>query len=306
MAEAHSAVAFSFSITHEGWDINYDQEVLNLVWQSGLRSWKKRLARARNGVRNGVFPAHIQSLWLITAIAIGLHFTGYNVPFNLVNKILVYLPNHSTNWQIGACFLAGLIVWLSICFSMRYTLKVLLMYKGWMYESRAPGSRISLATKAWSVAVKILSSWNTPGLYSFQGSLPRLPVPSVHNTMERYLRSVRPLLNDEDYTRMEKLANEFENTIGKKLQRYLQLKSWWSTNYVSDWWEEYVYLRGRTPLMVNSNFYATDAIFQHLTENQAARAGMIVHLLLAFRRMIERQELQPVSNNCMEFCSSYF
>lgn len=47
MAEAHSAVAFSFSITHEGWDINYDQEVLNLVWDSGIRSWKKRLARFR-------------------------------------------------------------------------------------------------------------------------------------------------------------------------------------------------------------------------------------------------------------------
>lgn len=47
MAEAHSAVAFSFSITHEGWDINYDREVLNLVWDSGIRSWKKRLARFR-------------------------------------------------------------------------------------------------------------------------------------------------------------------------------------------------------------------------------------------------------------------
>lgn len=47
MAEAHSAVAFSFSITHEGFDINYDQEVLNLVWGSGVRSWKKRVARFR-------------------------------------------------------------------------------------------------------------------------------------------------------------------------------------------------------------------------------------------------------------------
>lgn len=45
MAEAHSAVAFSFSITHEGWDVNFDREVLHLVWQSGIRSWKKRLAR---------------------------------------------------------------------------------------------------------------------------------------------------------------------------------------------------------------------------------------------------------------------
>lgn len=24
---------------------------------------------------------------------------------------------------------------------------------------------------------------------------------------------------------------------------------------VSDWWEEYVYLRGRSPLVVNSNYY---------------------------------------------------
>ncbi|XP_037946654.1 carnitine O-palmitoyltransferase 1, liver isoform isoform X2 [Teleopsis dalmanni] len=294
MAEAHSAVAFSFAITHEGFDINYDQEVLNLVWNSGVRSWKKRLARARNGVRNGVYPAHIQSLWLISAIAIGLHFSGYQVPFNLVNRILVYFPTNTINWQVMACFCASLIVWLSICYTMRYTLKLLLMYKGWMYESRAPGSKISITTMVWTGVVKVLSSWNTPGLYSFQGSLPRLPLPSVHNTMQRYLRSVRPLLDDDNYKRMEGLAKEFEQTIGKKLQWYLVLKSWWSTNYVSDWWEEYVYLRGRGPLMINSNFYGTDAIFMNLTNNQAARAANVVSLLLGFRRSIERQELQPI------------
>lgn len=50
MAEAHQAVAFSFSITHEGWDINYDREVLDLVWVSGVRSWKKGIARFRVSV----------------------------------------------------------------------------------------------------------------------------------------------------------------------------------------------------------------------------------------------------------------
>ncbi|KAM7341695.1 carnitine O-palmitoyltransferase whd isoform 1-T3 [Cochliomyia hominivorax] len=294
MAEAHQAVAFSFAITHEGFDINYDQEVLNLVWNSGVRSWKKRMARARNGIRNGVYPAHIHSLWLITAIALGLHFAGMKAPFNLINRILVHLPANTINWQITACFLASLIVWLSICMTMRYTLKLLLMYKGWMYESRAPGSKISLRTRLWAGAVKVFSSWNKPGLYSFQGSLPRLPLPSVHETMERYLRSARPLLDDENYKRMEGLAKEFENTIAKKLQWYLILKSWWSTNYVSDWWEEYVYLRGRSPLMINSNFYGTDAIFMELTKNQAARAANIVYLLLGFRRAIERQELKPI------------
>lgn len=95
---------------------------------------------------------------------------------------------------------------------------------------------------------------------------------------------------------MEKLANEFENGIGVKLQRYLILKSWWSTNYVSDWWEEYVYLRGRSPLMVNSNFYGIDAILSHHTDMQAARASAVIYSCLQYRRLIERQELEPVSD----------
>lgn len=69
----------------------------------------------------------------------------------------------------------------------------------------------------------------------------------------------------------------------------------WSTNYVSDWWEEYVYLRGRSPLMVNSNFYGMDTLFRHPTRIQAARAANIVYQALLFRRALERADLQPVS-----------
>lgn len=106
---------------------------------------------------------------------------------------------------------------------------------------------------------------------------------------------MRPLLDDDNYKRMEELAKDFEETVGSKLQRYLVLKSWWSTNYVSDWWEEYVYLRGRGALMVNSNFYGIDALFLNNTTVQTARAAVVVNLLLNFRRSVERQELQPVS-----------
>lgn len=93
---------------------------------------------------------------------------------------------------------------------------------------------------------------------------------------------------------MEKLAEEFEKGIGNKLQRYLILKSWWSTNYVSDWWEEYIYLRGRSPIMVNSNFYGIDALFMNQTKNQSARAASVIYSLLIFRRSVERQELEPI------------
>ncbi|XP_060871652.1 carnitine O-palmitoyltransferase 1, liver isoform isoform X2 [Metopolophium dirhodum] len=292
MAEAHSAVAFSFSITHEGWDVNFDREVLHLVWASGIRSWKKRLARFKNNVRNGVFPAPLQSLWAMMGIVLALRYAN-NTFIKYTDIILQYLPGTSYIWQIVSCFILSLTFWLILIYIVRYTFKIMLMYKGWMYESRG-GHKVSLQTKLWGLGVKLLSSKSKPLLYSYQGSLPKLPLPPVNQTMKRYLKSVRPLMNDSEFESMIKLANEFEDGIAVKLQRYLWLKSWWSSNYVSDWWEEYVYLRSRTPLIVNSNFYGTDAIMLHSTSIQAARAAMIIWQCLQYRRLIERQELEPI------------
>ncbi|XP_012173756.1 carnitine O-palmitoyltransferase 1, liver isoform isoform X2 [Bombus terrestris] len=294
MAEAHSAVAFSFSITHEGWDVNFDREVLHLVWQSGIRSWKKRFFRFVNNLRSGVYPASLESLWFTIALVTAIHFAGYKVPYDLVGKAAPYLSGSSILAHLAGSFIVGLFLWLIVIYIMRYTLKLLLMYKGWMYESREKRSNASRVTKLWSTLVKLFFGWHKPMLYSFQGSLPRLPLPLVENTMKRYLRSVRPLLDDKNYSRMETLANEFQRGIGVKLQRYLILKSWWATNYVSDWWEEYVYLRGRSPIMVNSNFYGIDAILMYPTHVQAARAANVIYSCLQYRRLIERQELEPI------------
>ncbi|XP_076237733.1 carnitine O-palmitoyltransferase whd isoform X2 [Calliopsis andreniformis] len=294
MAEAHAAVAFSFSITHEGWDVNFDREVLNLVWQSGVRSWKKRFFRSLNNLRSGIYPASLASLWLTIAIVTAVHLAGYKVPYDLVGKTAPYLSGTEIVAHVTGCFVIGLLLWLLTIYAIRYTLKLLLIYKGWMYESRGKGSSVSRVTRIWTTLVKLFFGWQKPMLYSFQGSLPRLPLPSVKDTMKRYLRSVRPLLDDENYVRMEKLAKEFENGIAVKLQRYLILKSWWATNYVSDWWEEYVYLRGRSPIMVNSNFYGIDAILMHPTTVQSARAASVIYACLQYRRLIERQELEPI------------
>lgn len=49
----------------------------------------------------------------------------------------------------------------------------------------------------------------------------------------QYLESVRPLLDSEQYNQMEILANDFKDSEAAQLQRYLILKSWWATNYVS-------------------------------------------------------------------------
>jgi carnitine O-palmitoyltransferase 1, liver isoform len=187
---------------------------------------------------------------------------------------------------------------------MRYTLRLLLTYKGFLFESR--GKSVSMKTKIWAILVKIFVKWNSPKIYSFQGSLPRLPLPALNDTMSKYLRSVRPLLDDKSYKEVVKQTEEFENGIGKKLQRYLVLKSWWSTNYVSDWWEEYVYLRGRSPLMVNSNYYGTD-YFGSPNVSQTARAASYIHWFCQFRRKLDREEIPPIMvQGFVPLCSAQY
>ncbi|XP_069936378.1 carnitine O-palmitoyltransferase 1, liver isoform isoform X1 [Cherax quadricarinatus] len=310
MAEAHSAVAFSFAITHEGVHVNYDREVLHVIWHSGVRTWRRGIRRFINNIRCGVFPASLSSLALTVGgynamyLSRDLYGTKFDISLGLVDILKKHVKLEEPAKGVVCCTVSAFAVWCGVFIFMRYTLRLLFMYKGWMYEERGSGRKMSLTSRVWIVALKSLTWFSRPMLYSYQGALPRLPLPALKDTMDRYLRSVRPLMDDENYVRMEKLAQDFQTGIGKKLQRYLVLKSWWASNYVTDWWEEFVYLRGRSPIMVNSNFYGTDAILLHPTQIQAARAANVTHAAFLFRRLIDNQQLKPImAQNLVPLCS---
>lgn len=105
---------------------------------------------------------------------------------------------------------------------------------------------------------------------------------------------MKPLLDAETYERVSREALEFEQGMGRRFNRYLILKSYLTANYVSDWWEEYVYLRGRSPIMVNSNFYAIDTISPPKTNIQAARAANCIACAFAYRRLLDNEKLEPL------------
>ncbi|XP_071534183.1 carnitine O-palmitoyltransferase 1, liver isoform isoform X1 [Panulirus ornatus] len=310
MAEAHSAVAFSFAITHEGVHVNYDREVLHVIWHSGVRQWRRGIRRFVNTIRCGVFPASISSLALTIGSYNAMYLSrdwygsNFDISLGLADLIKKHIYLEEPAKGIVCCTASAFAVWCGVFLFMKYSLRLLYIYKGWMYEERGRGRTMSRTSRLWVLAVKVLTKFTVPMLYSYQGSLPRLPLPALRDTMSRYLRSVRPLMNDEEYSRMEKHAHDFQGGIGKKLQWYLVLKSWWASNYVTDWWEEFVYLRGRSPIMVNSNFYGTDAILLHPTKVQAARAANVTHAAFLFRRLIDNQQLQPImAQNLVPLCS---
>ncbi|XP_061465917.1 carnitine O-palmitoyltransferase 1, liver isoform isoform X2 [Rhineura floridana] len=307
MAEAHQAVAFQFTVTPDGIDLRMSHEALRQIYLSGLYSWKKKFIRFKNGIITGVYPASPSS-WLI--VVVGVMSTMYakiDPSLGLIAKInrtldtTGYMSNQTQSIVSGILFGTGL--WVALIFSMRSTLKMLLSYHGWMF---AEHGKLSTGTKIWMALVKLFSG-RKPMLYSFQTSLPRLPVPAVKDTVNRYLESVRPLMYDEQFKRMEGLGKDFAINLGPKLQWYLKLKSWWATNYVSDWWEEYIYLRGRGPIMVNSNYFAMDFLYFTPTTVQAARAGNAIHATLLYRRKLDRQQIQPLMiYNAIPMCSSQY
>ncbi|XP_029656491.1 carnitine O-palmitoyltransferase 1, liver isoform isoform X2 [Octopus sinensis] len=308
MAEAHSAVAFSFSVTSEGLDVNVNREVLGLIFKSGVTSWKKRLGRFKNTFRTGIYPVTPMGLGFIVTLIASMKAKNFAPRITYLDNIVDTMPKvdiYDNTVNIFGNVFYGVVVCGAFTFTIRMMLRVLFTYQRWIYEVRGP---VSLRTKIWLMFVKAFRFiGQEPLLTSFQGALPKLPVPSIEDTMTRYLRSVKPLLDEENYDRMEKLALDFKNGVAKKLQRYLILKSWWASNYVSDWWEEYVYLRGRSPIMVNSNFYGVDAVLIQHTPIQVARAANLIYAMLLYRRTLERQELKPIFvNKIIPLCSSQY
>ncbi|XP_043979496.1 carnitine O-palmitoyltransferase 1, liver isoform isoform X2 [Gambusia affinis] len=308
MAEAHQAVAFQFTVGPDGIDLHLCHEALRQVYLSGIHSWKKRFVRFKNGVMTGVYPGSPSGFMVV--VVSYMSYTNYkqlDPSLGLITRLGQHIPISrymSTDSQkIVGGVLVGTGLWITIIMIMRNVLRCLLSWHGWM-DSRH-GS-LPFGTRLWLILVKVFSG-RKPLLYSFQNSLPRLPLPSVKDTCRRYLESVRPLMDDEQFERMTTLSKDFEKNLGPRVQWYLKLKSWWTSNYVSDWWEEYIYLRGRGPIMVNSNYYAMDFLYVFPTSSQAARAGNAIHAIMLYRRKLDRAQIKPLMLlQTIPMCSSQY
>ncbi|XP_069696475.1 peroxisomal carnitine O-octanoyltransferase [Periplaneta americana] len=79
--------------------------------------------------------------------------------------------------------------------------------------------------------------------------LPPLPVPSLRHTLDRYLDSVKPFLNENELRETTKCVAEFERGVGQRLHAKLLQRAQRERNWLEKWWEEMAYLRNRQPLL---------------------------------------------------------
>ncbi|KAI5610150.1 carnitine O-palmitoyltransferase 2, mitochondrial [Silurus asotus] len=129
----------------------------------------------------------------------------------------------------------------------------------------------------------------------YQKSLPRLPVPKLEDTMRRYLAAQRPLLNDEQYSKTEKLGHEFQNGVGRQLHEELvaQDKMNKHTSYISAPWFD-MYLSARESVVLNFNpFMSFNPDPKPEYNNQLVRSANMVCSAVRFMKTLRAGLLEP-------------
>lgn len=306
MAEARLAVAFQFAVDDDGeLNIHFDKDVVRHIFRALGKAVKRKVKAAKHGILKWHFPA-TPLAWILFFLALAAARVGEHQPtLGVLARLEAALPGliRASPYIaicIGVAILATLL-WMLWGIALQLILRALLTYRGILFERK-----LSLKSKIWAGVVKLFTSGH-PTLYSFQQSLPRLPVPSLNDTLDKHLETVRPIFPEEKFKRVEALTEEFRNGEGNKLQRCLVLKSWWANNYVTDWWNNFVYLKSRAPMMINSNFYGVSGPFYQVTNQQTSKAANIIHASFLFRKLLEKEKLKPlIMSGIVPLCSTQY
>ncbi|XP_034386773.1 carnitine O-palmitoyltransferase 2, mitochondrial-like [Cyclopterus lumpus] len=128
-----------------------------------------------------------------------------------------------------------------------------------------------------------------------QKSLPRLPIPKLEDTVRRYLTAQRPLLDDDQFRTTEKIAQDFQNGVGKQLHEDLvaQDKSNKHTSYISGPWFD-MYLSDRDSVVLNSNPFLSFNPDPKIEYNdQLVRATNVVCSAVRFMKTLQTEFQEP-------------
>ncbi|KAF6729922.1 Carnitine O-acetyltransferase [Oryzias melastigma] len=126
-----------------------------------------------------------------------------------------------------------------------------------------------------------------------QEGLPKLPVPPLKQTCERYLSMLEPIVSEEELEHTRQLVQEFlKGGVGERLQKELERRARKTDNWLSEWWMQSAYLDCRMPLAV----YTSPGVVlprMHFQDRQGQMrfAAKLIAGVLDFKRMIDSETL---------------
>ncbi|KAG0632848.1 hypothetical protein HOY80DRAFT_1019223 [Tuber brumale] len=124
---------------------------------------------------------------------------------------------------------------------------------------------------------------NAGPMLRFQKFLPKFPVPTMQETADRYVKSPKPLLTEQELQRTKTAVAEFirEGGVGQQLQEKLLAKAQNPevNNWLPDWWNDAAYL-----------------------PNPVKRVAAITTSALKFKKMVDGKTLEPEYMRRLPMC----
>lgn len=130
----------------------------------------------------------------------------------------------------------------------------------------------------------------------FEDSLPELPVPTLEETGKRYLKSVHPLLNAQEYQRTEKAVQDFVRPggEGESLQQRLLARAQdpKCQNWLYEWWNHAAYVGARDPVVPYVSYFYSYRD-DRSRRAPAKRAAAVASSVMEFKRQVDDRSLEP-------------
>ena len=127
---------------------------------------------------------------------------------------------------------------------------------------------------------------------TFETSCSRLPIPSLEETAERYLKSVSHLFTSkQEFTHYTHLVHDFVHGQGPELQkRLLDYDKTQPYSWLENWWLSLAYLSWRESVLINSNWYIIVQPHPNYGESlhQIKRASGFIKSFLDFKLSLDR------------------
>ncbi|KAK7886788.1 hypothetical protein WMY93_026409 [Mugilogobius chulae] len=133
--------------------------------------------------------------------------------------------------------------------------------------------------------------------FQFQDQLPPLPVPCLHQSLQKYLEAVKPFASEEQFAATVDTVKRFEEGVGKELDLKLQQRAKQKRNWLEEWWLDTAYLEVRIPSQLYVNFGGPAPYLEHCWPPaegvQLQRASLSTWLSLQYWDMIRTERLLP-------------
>lgn len=156
---------------------------------------------------------------------------------------------------------------------------------------------------------KFSSSAIKGDLFKFQSQLPKLPVPTLAETSNKYLKSVEPYLSPAQLSSTTAIVEDFVRPggQGEVLQKRLEEFAQGKDNWLAEYWDNYAYMSYRDPVVPYvSYFFNHKDVNNAIGKNQLYKASLIAYFTTQFLKLVENETLQPEVIKGNPYCMNAF